>query len=33
MDEELKSMDMNELITTLTHRKSKEEQNEGEGDF
>jgi UDP-2,3-diacylglucosamine pyrophosphatase LpxH len=26
MDEELKSMDINELITTLTHRKSKETQ-------
>lgn len=30
MDEELKSMDMNELIATITHKKASEKQSEGE---
>lgn len=30
MDEELKSMDMNELIATITSKKTKEKQGEGE---
>jgi UDP-2,3-diacylglucosamine pyrophosphatase LpxH len=33
MDEELKSMDINELITTLTHRKPNEEQKVVEENF
>ena len=33
MDEELKSMDINELITTLTHRKPKEEQQVSKENF
>ncbi|WP_339653848.1 UDP-2,3-diacylglucosamine diphosphatase [uncultured Maribacter sp.] len=33
MDEDLKSMDMNELIASITYRKSKETQDEGEADI
>lgn len=33
MDEELKSMDINELIATITHRKLREKQNDGKDEI